>query len=405
MRFLRLLAIAALAFTPTFARAQAPAAATESSAAEAPDLSTTRLPPRAQLTDAEYDRFAAELRVAYAKPSAQWPAAHVDPDVKFVELGLVPAPVFPTTNPYSKDKAELGKLLFFDPRLSGSGQIACASCHDPDLAWADGRTTSFGHSRTSLKRNAPSILNISHVPHVFWDGRAASLEEQATAVVLNQDEMRNDAATVAARLARIPAYPALFKAAFGDDSTTLERAAMAIATFERTIVTRPNKFDQFLKGKTDALSDSAVRGLHLYRTDARCMNCHLGPTFSDNLFHNDNLTYYGRKFEDLGRYNVTKQAADIGRFKTPSLRNISRTGPYMHNGLFPHLDGALRAYNAGMGVIRRKPEQKDDPLFPSKSPHLRSLGLNEHDIADLRTFLESLAETPLRVRPDLPPDA
>ena len=134
------------------------------------------------------------------------------------------------------------------------------------------------------------------------------------------------------------------------------------------------------------------------------MNCHLGPTLSDNLFHNDNLTYYGRKFEDLGRYNVTKNPADIGRFKTPSLRNIPRTGPYMHNGLFPHLEGTLRAYNAGMGVIRRKPEQKDDPLFPTKSPHLRSLGLNEHDLSDLRAFLESLAEAPLRVRPELPSD-
>lgn len=399
MNSLRVLALVAFLSSAFCARSQTPA-----SPAEAPDLSTTRLPPRAELTPAEYERFSAELRVAYAKRSAEWPAPHVDSDVKFVELGLVPAPVFPSSNPFSKEKAELGKLLFFDPRLSGSGQIACASCHDPDLSWADGRTTSFGHSRTALKRNAPSILNISHVPHLFWDGRAASLEEQATAVVLNQDEMRNDAATVAARLARIPAYPALFKAAFGDEATTLERAAQAIATFERTIVTRPNKFDSFLKGKSDALSNSAIRGLHLYRTDARCMNCHLGPTLSDNLFHNDNLTYYGRKFEDLGRYNVTKQAGDIGRFKTPSLRNIPRTGPYMHNGLFPNLEGALRAYNAGMGVIRRKPEQKDDPLFPTKSPHLRSLGLNEHDIADLRAFLESLAETPLRLRPDLPPD-
>jgi cytochrome c peroxidase len=399
----RILGLVVLTVLKVLAQPQTSAVLSEL-AGEAPDLSTTRLPPREQLTEAEYKNFAAQLRATYAKPSQEWPVAHVDPDVNFVELGLVPAPIFPENNPYSKEKAELGKLLFFDPRLSGSGQIACASCHDPDLAWADGRTTSFGHSRTSLKRNAPSILNISHVPHVFWDGRVASLEAQTTAVILNQDEMRNDAAAVAARLALIPAYPTLFKAAFGDESTTLERVAMAIATFERTIVSRPNKFDAFLKGKTDALSDSAVRGLHLYRTEARCMNCHLGPTLSDNLFHNDNLTYYGRKFEDLGRYNVTKNPADIGRFKTPSLRNIPRTGPYMHNGLFPHLEGTLRAYNAGMGVIRRKPEQKDDPLFPTKSPHLRSLGLNEHDLSDLRAFLESLAEAPLRVRPELPSD-
>jgi len=130
----------------------------------------------------------------------------------------------------------------------------------------------------------------------------------------------------------------------------------------------------------------------------------MGPTLSDGRFHNENLTYYGRKFQDLGRYTVTKDPADVGRFKTPTLRNIPRTGPYMHNGLFPHLEGVLRAYNAGMGNIRPKPEQVNDPLFPKKSPHLRSLGLNQRDLDDLRAFLESLSEVGLRVRPDLPPD-
>ncbi|MFO1452194.1 MAG: cytochrome c peroxidase [Opitutaceae bacterium] len=371
-----------------------------------PDVEpVSRLPARPALTDEAYAQQARDLRVAYSQPAQLWPTPTLDPGVAFVELGLVSPSPHPKENPYGKEKAELGKLLFFDPRLSGSGEMACASCHDPDLSWADGRTTSFGHGRTQLKRNAPTLLNVGHVTSLFWDGRAASLEQQATEVVMNQDEMRNSPVRVAERLGAVPAYPGLFTAAFGDATVNLERAAMAIATFQRTIASRTNKFDTFLKGKPEALSDAAVRGLHLFRTDARCINCHMGPTFSDGKFHNENLTYYGRKFEDLGRYAVTQNPADVGRFRTPTLRNIPRTGPYMHNGLFPHLEGVLRAYNAGMGTIRRKPGQEHDPLFPIKSPLLKPLGLNEHDLADLRAFLESLAETPLRVRPELPLDA
>ncbi len=373
--------------------------------AQEPAPTPRRLPPRPELSAEAYARVIAELRLAYAKPPAEWPAPQIDAGVSFVEIAPAPAPVYPAENPYAKAKAELGQHLFFDPRLSGSGQIACASCHDPDLAWADGRTTSFGHDRTALKRNSPTLINVSHVPRLFWDGRAASLEAQVIDVILNQEEMRNDAASVAARLMRVPAYPGRFAEAFGTPGITLERVAEAIATFERGLVSRTNKLDTFLRGKSEALNDSALRGLHLFRTDARCANCHHGPTLSDGRFHNENLTYYGREFEDLGRYRVTREAADVGRFKTPTLRNIPRTGPYMHNGLFPHLEGILRAYNAGMGEVRPKPHQVGDPLFPKKSPHLRSLGLNEQDLTDLRAFLETLAETPLRVRPKLPPDA
>lgn len=352
-----------------------------------------------------YARRAAELRAAYGRPPSEWPAPQLDPDVALVELAVAPEPVYPAENPLTKEKLDLGKHLFFDPRVSGSGQIACASCHDPDLAWADGRTTSFGHDRKALKRNAPTVLNASHLPALFWDGRASSLEAQVIEVILNQDEMHNNPTAVAERLRQVPAYPGLFAAAFGSSEITITRVAAAIATYERSLVSRPNNLDRFLRGKHDALSESAIRGLHLFRTEARCLNCHNGPTLSDGKFHNDNLTYYQRPFQDLGRYVVTGQAEDVGRFKTPTLRNIPRTGPYMHNGLFPHLEGVVRAYNAGMGENRPKPSQVNDPLFPKKSPHLRSLGLNAQDVADLVAFLESLAETPLRVRPNLPPDA
>ena len=360
----------------------------------------TRLPPRAALTSEQYHELAAQLRAAYAKPSAQWPAPTLDAEVKprFVELGLLPPVPYPTNNLYSEAKAELGKKLFFDPRLSGSGQIACASCHDPELGWGDGRAVAFGHGRKATKRNAPTLVNVGQHKTLFWDGRAASLEAQARDVLLNEDEMRGDLPAIEARLGAMAGYTNEFAAAFGSPEVTATRIVRALATFERTIVSRANAFDSFVRGNTNALGDEAVRGLHLFRTTARCANCHFGPTFSDELFHNAGLSYYGRKLQDLGRHDVTQAAADVGAFKTPTLRNLPRTAPYMHNGLFD-LTGVLNLYNAGMPTLRRKPEQKDDPKFPVKSALLKPLALNRQDLADLKAFLESLEETRLRVRP------
>lgn len=360
----------------------------------------TRNPPRPEMSDEEISRVTKFLRDAYSKPAREWPPPEIDDSVKghFVELGLLPPIPYPTNNPYTFAKAELGKRLFFDPRLSGSGQISCASCHDPDLGFADGRTVSFGNERKELKRNAPTILNIGLGHSFFWDGRAETLEQQATDVVHNQDEMNSNAGLVEQRLNAIPGYTNEFQAVFGNSRITMPRVAQAIATFERTITSRGNSFDSFLRGDTNALSDAAVRGLHLFRTTARCINCHHGPNFTDERFHNEGLSYYGRKLQDLGRYEITKKTSDVGAFKTPSLRNIARTAPYMHNGLFD-LDGVLNMYNAGMPTLRPNAKQKDDPLFPVKSPHLEPLGLNAQDLSDLKAFLESLTETRLRMRP------
>ncbi len=363
-------------------------------------LFTARKPPRPEISEAERRTRAAELRQAYAQPPNTWPAPHIDPEVKpyFQELGLLPLVTYPTNNPYREAKAELGKRLFFDPRLSGSRQISCASCHDPDLAFADGRTVSFGHNRRQLKRNAPTLLNTAFNMSLFWDGRATSLEQQAVEVINNADEMSSNAEIVHDMLKKVPAYTKDFAAAFGSPEITLSRAGQAIATFERTLTSRGNNFDSFLRGDTSSLTDAAVRGLHLFRTAARCVNCHHGPNFTDNRFHNEGLTYYGRKYEDLGRYEATKNPADVGKFKTPTLRNIARTAPYMHQGLFD-LDGVLNMYNAGMPAVRPKPGQEHDPRFPVKSPLLQPLGLNQQDLSDLGAFLESLTETRLRVSP------
>ncbi len=363
-------------------------------------LRTTVLRPA--MTPEQRAEWATRLRAVYAQPAEKWPAPNVDRDVKHHELGLMPEPKHPEDNPGTKEKIELGKMLFFDPRISGSGQMACANCHDPDMHWADGRTTAIGNHRRMLKRNAPSIMNVGLNEKLFWDGRAGSLEEQAKQVLSNPDEMDSTEVIVVERIGQQPEYKDLFTAAFGDDKVTIDRVAAAIASFERTIVSGYSKFDSFLKGKHEALPDEAVIGLHLFRTEARCINCHNGPNFSDNQFHDVGLSYYGRFYQDLGRYKVTSEAADVGRFKTPTLRNIANTAPYMHNGLFP-LDGVLNMYNAGMPNIRRHPEQADDKLFPTKSPHLVRLNLNKQDLEALKEFLGALSEPNRRIQPpDLP---
>ena len=357
-----------------------------------------RLPPRPERSAEDRARLAAELREIYADDPAGWPAPHVDADVAWKEIGLLPAVEHPADNPHSLAKADLGRKLFFDPRLSGSGQMACASCHDPDLGWADGRTTSFGHSRKHLARNAPTVRNAAFQTHLFWDGRASSLEEQAKAVLANPDEMRADPEAVVKVLATEPGYRRLFADAFGDPQPSIDRAADAIACFERTVVGGGSRFDAFMKGNRAALTDEALLGLDLFRRDARCINCHHGPAFSDGGFHDLGLSNYGRPFEDLGRVKVTGVPTDTGKFRTPTLRDVTATAPYMHNGLF-ELDVALTLYNAGMPPVVRKESQKDDPNFPVKSPHLKPLGLNKQDLADLTAFLKSLEEPKVRVRP------
>jgi cytochrome c peroxidase len=361
----------------------------------------SRPKPRPTLSDEQYTQQAKDLREKYTKPADQWPTPTIDPGIEaqYKEIGPLPDVTFPADNPSSPEKIELGKMLFFDPRLSGSKQVACASCHDPDLGWGDGRTVAFGHERQTTKRNAPSILNSAYHTSLFWDGRAKSLEEQAIAPILNEGEMHGKPEEVVSIVGGLKEYRERFKAVFKTEEVSMELIGKAIATFERTINGGRSRFDQFVTGKrTDALSDAAIRGLHLFRTDARCANCHMGPNFSDDKFHDVGLSYYGRPFEDLGLYHITKNPEDVGKFRTPSLRNVTRTGPYMHNGLF-ELDGVINLYNSGMPNLKRKAGQENDPLFPTKSPHLRVLNLNEHDKDDLKAFLEALEEPRLRVRP------
>lgn len=349
------------------------------------------------------------LKTVYSSgDSSKWPRPNLDSTVnkkEFQDIGALGKVQFPEDNLYSKEKEKLGKILFFDPRLSVSGQIACASCHNPELAWTDNSTRSFGHNRQTGARNSMTILNAGFAHTLFWDGRASSLEDQARFPIKDPVEMNEELNIAVDKIAEIEGYKPLFKAAFGNDSVSLKRIQKAIATFERTVTSYKTRFDKFVEGDSSKLTNQEVLGLHVFRTKARCINCHNTPYFSDNKFHNDGQTLFGTKFEDFGRYNVTNNVDDIGKFRTPTLREVSRTGPWMHHGHFPSLLDVVELYNLG----NPSPIQKKylgtarDTLIPEISPILRKLDLDKTEIDALLAFLETLSSSRGRILiPELP---
>lgn len=346
--------------------------------------------------------FNDSLRALYARPVAEWPRPAIDQGVQWKELSALPVDSLFVAK-LNSPKVQLGKMLFFDPRLSGSNQISCSSCHDPDLAWTDGRVVSLGNDHLQGTRNTSTLLNVGQVKELFWDGRAASLEDQAINPMATMHEMNQEPPTIPAELAAIPGYPPLFEKVYGDKKINLDRILDAIASFERIIASRRSRFDDFVNGRHKQLSDEEIQGLHLFRTKARCMNCHNGTYFTDNQFHNIGLTYYGRKYQDLGRYNVTKEAADVGKFRTPSLRDVMKTRPWMHNGLFDNMGGILNMYSAGMPQPKPKPDQVGDPLFPKTDPLIKKLDLTPEEKKALMAFLDAITGVPYRMdRPQLP---
>lgn len=330
------------------------------------------------------------LRQWYSQASAFWPAPSIEENVTWTELAALPeqAPS-PASNPFSEAKRALGEKLFFDLLLSRSKQVSCASCHEPRLAFADARRVSIGHAQQKGRRNAPSVATSSLFELLFWDGRKASLEEQALAPIVDPLEMAFSIQELEHRLQANSTYIRDFEQVFNDKPKAVY-IGQALATYQRSLLPKDTAFERFMQGQNTALSDQALYGLHLFRTKGRCLNCHQGAALSDQQFHNLGLTYYGRKYEDLGRYEVTAKAEDVGAFRTPSLRLVSRTGPWMHNGLFPDLDGILNMYNAGMPTITPNAEQQKDPLFPKKSPLLQPLQLNSDELFALKAFLQSL---------------
>ncbi len=345
------------------------------------------IPARAALPD---NPTVEQLRAAYAGAPETWPAPTLREGAVFTEFGPLPPPVTPADNPTTPEKSALGQRLFDDPKLSASGQIACASCHARELGFADGLRTSFGHDRQRGKRNSPSVAPAAWLPVLFWDGRAETLEAQSLHPIVDPLEMAGALPVIEARIAADPSYAEAFTAAFGDDRVTVDRIAKALAAFQRSLRPGQARWRRFIGGERRALNDQQLRGLHLFRTKAACASCHSGPTFSDGGFHNLGLTFYGRQNEDLGRYGVTGRPEDVGAFRTPSLLGVSRTGPWMHNGLFPLFEGIVRFYNAGGAHPRRPAGAENDPMFPVTDPMLKPLDLTEDEIDDLVAYLETL---------------
>ncbi|WP_439472487.1 cytochrome-c peroxidase [Brevundimonas sp.] len=345
------------------------------------------VPARAVLPD---NPTVEQLRAAYAGAPETWPAPTLREGAVFTEFGPLPPPVAPADNPTTPEKAALGQRLFDDPKLSASGQIACASCHARELGFADGLRTSFGHDRQRGRRNSPSVAPAAWLPVLFWDGRAETLEAQSLHPIVDPLEMAGALPVIEARIAADPSYAEAFTAAFGDDRVTIDRIAKALASFQRSLRPGQGRWRRFIGGERRALNDQQLRGLHLFRTKASCASCHSGPAFSDGRFHNLGLTFYGRQNEDLGRYGVTGRPEDVGAFRTPSLLGVSRTGPWMHNGLFPLFEGVVRFYNAGGAHPRRPAGAENDPMFPVTDPMLQPLDLTEDEIEDLVAYLETL---------------
>ena len=347
--------------------------------------------------------YSDSLRSLYSLPVSQWPRPTVDPGAKWSEMAALPKD---DTSWLLSDRdplTRLGMFLFFDPKLSGCNQISCSSCHDPDLSWQDGRVVSLGNDHLQGNRNTQSLLNVFIFPQLFWDGRASSFESQMVEPLSAHHEMNMEVPTLGEKLDKVKGYDTLFENAFGSRERNFDRISKALAAFQATIKSRATRFDKFISGNNKVFTDDEIAGLHLFRTKARCMNCHSGPYLTDTSFHNIGLTYYKRKYEDLGRYNVTKNNEDVGKFRTPSLRELERTRPWMHNGLFDNLEGVVNMYNSGMPQKPKTEEQKNDPMFPQTDPLLQPLHLTPQEKQQLVAFLNTLTGVPFRMRrPEIP---
>lgn len=300
-------------------------------------------------------------------------------------LGLPPVPI-PADNPPTMQTIALGRLLFYDKRLSKDDSISCASCHMATEGFADGMKVSRGVGGTNGVRNAPSIINAAYLPLQFWDGRAPSLEEQAASPIANPVEMNQPHEVSAGKLAKDPHYAALFNQAFGAGGVTFQRIENAIASFERTALSGSSAFDRYrYGGDKAALTASQIRGLQIFLDPKRgnCAACHLVndkyALFTDGKAHNIGVgAEDGSAFSDVGRFEQTKADADRGAFVTPMLREVARTAPYMHDGSIKTLKGVVDFY-AGGGNSN-----------PYLDKQIRKIDLTPQDRDDLVAFLESL---------------
>lgn len=323
-------------------------------------------------------------------------------------------------NPQNPAKILLGRYIFYDKALSVDNSTSCASCHAPSQGFADkGKPTSRGVLGQMGDRNAMALANIAFSSHLIWDGRFKTLEEHAIAPILHPKEMGNgsqkpsssdssgyggrptqddtlrlfirmrgdDKSSGADAFIRKSTYNTLFKQVFGDTVISLKRIAIAIAAFERTMISNQSPFDDYARGKKSALNDDAKRGLALFmdKSKTNCTNCHSGTLFTDNKMHSNGLYKFYEKDKGLGA--LTKKASDDGVFKTPSLRNVSVTAPYMHDGSFADLEAVIKHYRIG-GAHN-----------VNQDPSIKPLDLTDQDVADIAAFLQSLTDTKFMANP------
>jgi cytochrome c peroxidase len=332
---------------------------------------------------------------------------------KFPPLAPLPPVSAPPDNPTTPAKVELGKKLFWDGRLSGNGAMPCVACHRPDLGWGTGSAISFGYPGTIHWRNSQTILNSGHYNKLFWDGAVTGLEAQAPAAAGGAVAGNGDDAMMEMRLAFVPEYRAAFREIFGTDWPLLNDAWKAIAAFERTIVSDPKKvaFDRWITGDKSALTPEQVKGYELFNGKAGCIACHNGPLASDQKYYRtgvprspdfdtldiEQITFrwevyqkgvsekvYREAKDDHGLYYVTIRPEDIGKWRTPSLRELKYTGPYMHNGAFETLADVVDFYDKGGG----------------EGSVLKPLGLTVDEKRALVAFLESLSMDEPLIVPD-----
>ncbi|MDB5401212.1 MAG: Cytochrome peroxidase [Rhodopila sp.] len=309
--------------------------------------------------------LAGTMTVAAAEPRPR-----DDMKKDFVRPAGVP---YPADNPYETHKVNLGQMLFFEPRLSGSKWISCASCHNPGLSWGDGLARGIGTDMKTLGRRSPTILNMAWANLVMWDGRKTSLEDQAFGPVTSPAEMNGTIEEAVARIGAIGAYQAEFKTVFGDEGVSARTIPLVLATYERSIVSGEAPFDRWIAGDQTAISDDAKRGFDLFTGKARCTGCHTSWNFTDNGFHD-----IGLPDTDIGRGEWLKVESMQHAFKTPTLRDADRRGPYMHDGSLGTLADVVDHYDRG-GLMR-----------PSLSNMMQPLHLSGTEKQDLLAFLGTL---------------
>ncbi len=293
-----------------------------------------------------------------------------------VPFGLGPRPVS-KDNPLTEARVQLGRKLFFDPILSGDGRVACSSCHRPDNGFAGGEALPRGVRGQRGTRRAPTLFNRAYGKAFFWDGRAASLEEQALRPIEDPAEMGSRVGDAIGRLRASKEYPPLFQAAFGGEASAAS-LGKALASFERVLLRGDSRVDRFRhKSEHKALTARERAGLWLYESKGRCWRCHVGSNFTDEAFHNTGVSW-GKKPADPGRFAVTRKEADRGKFKTPTLRGVALTAPYMHDGSLKTLEEVVQFYNKGGGANANL-----DPLIVP-------LGLSKEEVRDLVAFLRAL---------------